>query len=236
LRTGELVMSTAGLVQNTTVDTLTRPTASVVLMKAGSSTAALVATLPDLELMRIPTNYRGRAGMESMPLRFTRSLITIAWDTVIATGIGDGYRIDLRNATGQIRSSLRVPVPRRLVTKAMRDSVVAANLRRYEGQQGERLVDAAESRRIARARPVADSLPPYGNWFVSPDRTLWVVDAPGPGDTTGGATAFRQDGAIIGRLTWARQGEPVAFANDRVVLRDADEDGVVSLRVFRIRR
>jgi hypothetical protein len=63
---------------------------------------------------------------------------------------------------------------------------------------------------------------------------VWVPGASGPGDTTGGATAFRQDGAIVARLTWTGQGRPVAFADDRVVIRDVDPDGVVALRLFRI--
>jgi hypothetical protein len=234
LRTGELVMSTAGLVQTATADTLTRPPASVVLIAPKAVNATVIATLPDLELMRIPTNYRGRAGMETMPLRFGRNAMAVAWDTVIATGSGDGYRIDLRDATGRVRSSLRVPVPRRPVSRAMRDSAIAAAIARFDAPSAERMVDRDESRRIERVRPVADSLPPYGNWFVSPNRTLWVVDTSAPGDVAGGATAFRQDGTIIARLTWSRQGQPVAFGDDRVVMRDVDEDGVVALRVFRI--
>jgi hypothetical protein len=116
----------------------------------------------------------------------------------------------------------------------MRDSAIAAGLARLEGSQAERMVDPAESRRIERALPVADSLPPYDTWFVSPDQTLWVLDASAPGETTGGATAFRQDGTIVAQLTWSRQGRPVAFGDDRVVMRDVDADGVVALRVFRI--
>jgi hypothetical protein len=236
LRTGELVLSTAGLGQRGIADSVTRPTASVVLISARADSATVVAALPDLELLLIPTRYRGRVGSESMPLRFGRSARAVAWDTVIATGSGEGYRIDLRDATGRVRSVLRIPVPRRPVTKAMRDSAIGSALRQLEGAQMGAMVDPAESRRIEQVRPFADSLPPYGIWFVSLNQTLWVMDASAPGDTKGAATAFRQDGAIIGRLTWSRPDEPVAFGDDRVVMRQADADGVVSLRVFRISR
>ena len=236
LRTGELVMSTAGLGQRGVADSVTRPPASVVLMKPGATSANVVATLPDLELLDIPTNYRGRPNTSSVAIGFTRSAMAVAWDTVIATGVGEGYVIDLRNAAGQVRSSLRVPVRRRPVTRAMRDSVIAQALRRFDEPQAERMVDPAESRRLARARPFADSLPPYGQWFVSPNRTLWILDAYAPGDIRGAATAFRQDGAIIARLTWSGTGTPVAFGDDRVVMRSTDDDGVVALRVFRIEK
>ena len=236
MRSGALVLSTGGLVQNATADTVTRPVASIMLYSPRTDSASIVATIPDLELVQIATRYRGRPNTTSMPLRFSRRALAVAWDTVIATGSGDGYRIDLRDAAGRVRSSLQVQVPRRPVTKAIRDSAVAASLRRFEGQQAERMVDPAESRRIEQAQPVADSLPPYQLWFVSPNRTLWVVDAIAPNDTKGAATAFRQDGAIVGRLQWSRSGYPIAFGDDRVVFRDADADGVVSLKVFRIRR
>jgi hypothetical protein len=96
------------------------------------------------------------------------------------------------------------------------------------------MLDPNESRRVAREAPFADSLPPYEGLFVSPNATLWVVDATAPGDTSWSATAFRLDGAIVGRLQVGRAGRPVAYGNDRVVVREEDEDGVVSMKVFRI--
>jgi hypothetical protein len=60
------------------------------------------------------------------------------------------------------------------------------------------------------------------------------VDAIAPTDTGWNATGFRQDGAIIGRLEWRGAGLPMAFMDDRVVLRVEDSDGVVSLRVHRM--
>jgi len=85
-----------------------------------------------------------------------------------------------------------------------------------------------------RAAPFADSLPPYGPWYVTPNRTRWVVDAWAPGETAGAATAFNQSGAIVGRLQWTGRGMPLAFSDDRVVFRELDSDDVVSLKVYRI--
>jgi hypothetical protein len=235
LRSGSLVLSSAGWLRQQAVgDTVTRPHASIAVLSPAADTATVVANIPDLEVLRLATKYRGRPGFQAVPLRFTRHATAIAWDSVIATGEGDGYRIDLRNERGEIRSSIRVAVRRRLVTKAMRDSTLATALRRFDGPQAERMVDPAESRRVDQITPFADSLPPYGAWFVTPNRTLWVVDYAAPGDVGGAATAFRQDGAILGRLTWSRGGTAVTFGNDRVVLRETDADGVVSLHVFRI--
>jgi hypothetical protein len=234
LRNGALVTTTAGRIQQGNPDRVSRPTASVVIVSHDAVSARVVATVPDRELVVIPTRIRGRPGSESLLLRFSRAAHTVAWDTVIASGSGDGYRIDLRDGEGQIRSSLRVTIARRPVTRAMRDAALREALRRLEGPRSEALLDPAESKRVEEVTPAADSLPPYGEWFVSPNQTLWIVDAAAPNETRGSATAFRQDGAIIGRLTWNGKGTPVAFGNDRVVLRETDADGVVVLKVFRI--
>ena len=104
-----------------------------------------------------------------------------------------------------------------------------------EGPQSERMVDANESRRLAREQPFADSLPPYSGFFTTRGGTLWVVDAIAPSDTGWSATAFRQDGAIVGRLEVAGRSRPLAFADDRVAIRTEDEDGVVGIRVHLLR-
>lgn len=46
----------------------------------------------------------------------------------------------------------------------------------------------------------------------------------------------RQHGAIVGRLAVSGTGTPVAFGNDRVVVRTTDNDGVVAMEVRRIIR
>jgi len=116
----------------------------------------------------------------------------------------------------------------------MRNSNIALEIRRLREFRGERPVDINESERLRREMPYADSLPPYGGLFVSPDRTLWITDAVAPGDTVWFATAFSLSGTIVGRLRVSGNTIPVAFGNDRVLLRAEDADGIVSLRLHRI--
>ena len=238
LNTGELVLSTAGVVQAGLggAGAVTRPTASVIMLTSDGARATIVATVPDLEVRDIETRFRGRRSSDSRPLLFTRYATVTAWDTVVATGSGDGYRIDLRNVRGVVRTTITVARPRRVVTSAMRDSMIARALQRLNAPGRERMVDPEELRRQEVEAPAADSLPPYGSWFVTPNRTLWVLDAWAPGDRTRAATAFRQDGAITARLTWSQPGDAVAFTDDAVVLRQTDADDVVSLRVYRMQR
>lgn len=67
------------------------------------------------------------------------------------------------------------------------------------------------------------SLPPYAAFHLSPDRTLWIVDFHATTDTGGAATALGN-------------GTPTTFDTNRVVMREVDDDGVVSLAVYRLVR
>jgi len=228
---GRLVMHSSGSVSPP--DTGTRTLTPIVITTVDDGPARTIAKIPDLDLQQIETRYRGRIRTSTTALRFSRLARVVVWDTLIATS-GSRSEIDLRNAQGKIVSRLNAPFARRPVTRAMRDLVIAAELTRLDGPQAERMVDPDENRRLAREMPFADSLPPYMGLFVTPNRTLWVVDATAPGDTAWSATAFRLDGAIVGRLHAARSGKPVYFGNDRVVVREEDDDGVVSMKVFQI--
>ena len=109
-------------------------------------------------------------------------------------------------------------------------------MQRYRNSKGEGglTLNLDEIDRIERDAPVADSLPAYGQFFTTPNKTLWVVDAVAPNAKEWTATAFRNDGAIVGRLRVLGEGPPVAFGNDRVVVSTQDADGVVTLTVRRI--
>ena len=230
---GRLVMHSSGVLQSEVRDGNTRPPASVVVLPP-SGPAREIAKIPDFELAMVETRYRGRPRIVATPMRFSRSAHVVVWDTLIATAVGDGYRVDLWTAEGRIVSRLAVSAPRRPVTRSMRAIAVEAEVRRLLGPHSEGLVDAKESERLIREQPNADSLPPFSSVFVSPDKTLWIVDAIAPGDTSWSATAFRADGAIVGRLRVSGSTIPVAFGNDRVVVRSEDADGIVSLAVRRI--
>jgi hypothetical protein len=234
---GTLVMHSGGLVSNVATDVPSRPPAKVYATTLGGAAPKLVAELPDLDLVLRETRFRGRVLKSPAVLGFTRRALVAVWDTLIATaGSDSGYRIQARNPDGRVVSEIRVAITRRPVTKAMRDAFIAQSLKRFEQRSGEGgYVDIEESKRLERERPFADSLPFSSNIFVSPNKTLWVIDAPATNDTAWTATAFRLDGAIIGRLRVPGQSTPLAFGNDRVLVRDTDADGVVTLRVYRLR-
>lgn len=232
---GRVVLSAGGLIQRGEPGKVVRPDAAVKMMSP-AGTVVKIAALQDLELATIETRYRGQASTQTIPLRFTRHAHVVVWDSLIATAEGNGYNVDVRNASGRILSRIVVAVPRRPVTRAMREAAIEQALARFRTLQRERMVDPAESERIERATPVADSLPPYSSMSVTAGGTLWIVDAIAPTDTSWSATAFRRDGAIVGRLRARGNAMPITFDNDRVVLRTVDADGVVAFVVRRIVR
>ncbi len=178
---GRFLMTSAGLLQEGLVGRVTRPSTPVFILTIDGNTREVTA-LPDYEIAVIESWYRGRPRNQSMPLRFSRSAQVLAWDTLVATAVGDGYRIDLRNAAGVVLAQLRVAVSRRVVTRAMRERAIEQELSRLRAPSGERMVDPKESERLVREQPFADSLPPYHELFTTAEKTLWVVDAIVPGD------------------------------------------------------
>ncbi|MEP6591321.1 MAG: 6-bladed beta-propeller [Gemmatimonadota bacterium] len=232
LPTGEMLFTSGGGFGGRAPDSLTRSMATVAL-RAVDGTTHTVLTLPDLDIAPFETRYRGVIRAEGRPIGFSRLSRGRPWDALLVTSVGEGFRLDLWTAKGRSVGSIELPRSRRPVTAAMRDADIRQQLARF-GSGGERMVDRAESERQVREGPYADSLPPYRGLFVTPAGTLWAVDYVSPTDSSWSATAFRRDGAIVGRLVAPIAGFPATFGDDRVVVRSLDEDGVVTLAVYRI--
>lgn len=226
-RDGRVLLSSSGSVEDGVLDKITRPLATAGIVSPDGG-AQIVAKIPDLEVIKQTTLRRGTRHPETHVLGFTRGAVFAVWDTNVVTGSGDGYQLDVGNSTGIVHSRLAVAERRRPATQAMRDATIDLTMQRYRNQRGEggRKPDLGEVERIERATPYADSLPPYSKLFVTPNKTLWVLDPAVPGDAGWTATAFRNDGAIVGRLQATGAGGPVTFGDDRVVVRTVDGDGV----------
>ncbi len=192
-----------------------------------------VVVLPGWEMVSFETRYRGYVGKESMQFRFGRRVHAALLDSRLATTTGD-WTIELRDLAGAVTGRISLDQPSRPVTEAMRAAQIDAELVRIASYRQEGMVDPAETRRIARETPFADSLPAWGNLLAGTDGTLWAVEYITPSDSVVMVTAFREDGAILGRLTIPRLSGPLWFDRDRVMLREEDGDGVVSFAVYRM--
>jgi hypothetical protein len=138
------------------------------------------------------------------------------------------------DAAGRKAGAIVVRQPRRPVTQAMRDSLLALWLAALKTRTGEPLIDPDETERIARETPAADSLPAITSLRVAPDGVLWAFEDLAMSDSVWTAIGFRRDGSIAGRLTGPRSAWPAAIGRDRVVVIHRNTDGVVTLRVHPI--
>lgn len=225
-----IVMSSAGRLQQGVVGQVTRPPASIGVLSSADGKSRLIAEVPDLPTAMIETRYSGRLRMTARPLRLGDRAHIAVWDTLIVTASGDS-RIELRDSTGRVVQRLTIPAARRAVTPAMRRQIIDRELARLRGPKSEPLIDPAESERLAREAPFADSLPVVGNIFVGRDRVMWIVDPAIPGESTWAATGIAHDWSVVARVRGSG-GVPIGFGPGRVLLRREDADGVVSLAAY----
>lgn len=234
LRSGELVLRSLGAYPTPSSSLPVRTTARAYLLTASGASARMIAEVPDYEFAEVETNYRGKRRKSPEVLRLSSHAHVVAWDTVVVTASSHESRLELRERSGRVQRQIKLPTARRPVTAPIRDAHIKELLDRIEAPHSEGYVDKSETIRLAKAAPMADSLPAFDALLVSRDQLLWVVDALAPGDQRSGATAFRADGAVVGRLTWSGHRAPLAFAADRVVMRETDVDGVVSLAIYKL--
>jgi hypothetical protein len=209
-----------------------RSQAPIVVSQPGD-TGRRVLLVPDVDFEVVKTLYGGRPDVEPVPIGYGARTFVVTVGDRIVVGTGPEPRVDLYDANGQAVRSLRFKLPRQGVSPAARAAEKDRRLDELAGYR-EQPIDPAESRRLIREMPFADSLPAFADIFVSPSGTMWLVDAHTTGAESWRATAIRSDGAVLARLRAATEDQPVAFGDDRVLLRHVDTDGLVSLRMVRI--
>lgn len=128
----------------------------------------------------------------------------MVWDGWIVSADGSAYQIERRDAAGVVRSRIVVDRPRVAVTDDMR----------------------AAARSLAPGVPpvvFADSLPVLRSLQVDAEGLLWVSDYHLGSDSTWSATAFREDGAIVGRIGGSGNvRRPESFSRGWVWTRESD--------------
>lgn len=78
------------------------------------------------------------------------------------------------------------------------------------------------------------SLPAFSKIFATPNGNVWLLDYRTREQTGWAATAFDQDGRILGRIEEAVGDPPVAIGNDRMAFRTEDDLGIATITVRRI--
>ena len=214
-----------------------RTPVGVVISGMMHDSARLVDSIPGLEKRPIVVHYEDHDRTRVVDVWFSYYPRIVVWDNRIAVATGaNGYAIDLLDTDGHLVRRVHVAVPRRPVTQEMRDSLRIQMTRvqwPFDHVEGTPIGAEARAYRLA-LQPFADSLPAYGSIYATRRGVLWVLDDTSLGDTAWNATAFRSDGAILGRLHGSGM-TPTAFDDDRLVVRTPDGGRGVSFKVFRFR-
>ena len=207
---------------------------AVVMVMNPQGLSGRIADIPDITIATMRTGWDGERTRMPLPLRLGPRAQIIVWDSLIATGNGESYRVAFRNVSGKVVSVVEISAPPRLMTAPIRDADLAYRVAELEYIDGKDAV-SGEKLRLRKAWPIADTIPAFGGFFISPNNTLWITSVPARGDTTWQATAFNSRFEMTGRLTFTGQGTPIGFGDDRLVVRVAGVDEVATLRVFRFR-
>ena len=207
---------------------------AVVMVMNPQGLSGRIADIPDITIATMRTGWDGERTRMPLPLRLGPRAQIIVWDSLIATGNGESYRVAFRNVSGKVVSVVEISAPPRLMTAPIRDADLAYRVAELEYIDGKDAV-SGEKLRLRKAWPIADTIPAFGGFFISPNNTLWITSVPARGDTTWQATAFNSRFEMTGRLTFTGQGAPIGFGDDRLVVRVAGVDEVATLRVFRFR-
>ncbi len=238
LADGRVILHSGGLMSWDESDTVFRSVATVVVQPI-EGPGCTIASIPDLAQVSVPMRIRGRTTRETAALQFTPHASIVLWDSLVTTSSGDSYTITVRSPSGTVLREIIIPLQRRPVRSDDRERALALRFKYIESSVGEGgggdTYTKDEQRQNARLAPSADSMPIIVGLFTSPDGTLWVVDQAAASGTSGTmVTSYRRDGAMTGRLRLVDDAIPVAFGNDRMVLRVRDENDVVALHVHRL--
>jgi hypothetical protein len=213
------------------------PTMTLVTYPPDFSRYDTIGTVPGSRMKQVDITQGTRTFPVLMWLQLGQHTSVAAVDSTIVVGSGDGgYVLDLRDVGGMPMGRIVVDRPAVMVNEEMRRAVIA--------QQIERAMTSSESgitreraEELVNQEPFADTLASYQLVTATLDGTIWVRDTQLPGDSTWSATAFRRDGAILGRLSGLQsKGYAAWLGDDRATVRHEDEDGVVRYGVYRIVR
>ncbi len=202
------------------------------LLTGASDSIRIIVPLEGGEMRSVPTV--ATPGMPSVvAVRYPPNPVVAEWGKGFLAVRPDHWKLDLYRPDGSLSESVRVPVRRIPVTSQLRDRDVAGTIEMIR-RRSATPIDAGALADRYRQFPYPDSLPSFRDAETTAGGIAWVRAMTLAADTTWSYTAVDLDGRLLGCLTGTGH-VPVAFGDDRVVLRDEDADGIVTWRVMRIR-
>ena len=173
----------------------------------------------------------GGGNIGAAPLPFGRTTVAAVSADRLYLGTQDSYEIRAHDASGSLRSIIRLDQGLR--------SLTASDWAAYVEQQLENIDDPgrqAERRREIEEMGMRETMPAYGNLRVDPLGYLWVGEYRGPQDDTPVYTVFDAEGKLFGRLPMLDRFTVFEIGSDYMLGRYRDELDVEYLRLYRLNR
>lgn len=231
---GHLILSNAGMwSQPPDGKPPARSVAAIVDLPSQGLAKALFS-VPDVALASHPLKTPNGSWLVTDHVRFGSKACVAQWGNRLVTGVGDQYRVDVRNSRGNVTASITLDKRRRPFTRLMREQSIAREV--ADLAQARDIPDRPNKINFVRAAPYPDSLPAYDACLTSSAGVLWLVDGHTPLDSVWTATGIQSDGTVAGILTAPTTDYPLQFGRETVLLRHIDADGVWSYVVRRMVR
>lgn len=152
----------------------------------------------------------------------------------LVTAQGDRWEVRIYDHSG-LRQVIRAERPRVPVTPALIETHVTSRLARMRESRPD-LPDSVwtDAEASLRSQPNADSMPAMVRLHATTSDLIWLVDHQMPGVDTVWATAVSPSRGVLGRLALPARLYPRAFAEDRVLVPQQDDDALVTFVVYRL--
>jgi hypothetical protein len=185
-------------------------------------------------------NFSGAGGGpgKTVPM-YASGEIGALWQGDLLVVRPTAWRVERLALDGTPRAYITMPRARRAATPEMRLEDAEAQINQFRemiSTSTEQMPPSLDSIAIfnaARSQPYVDSLAHFQSVVITPGGLAWLGDTFRMSDSLRHYTAVRSDGTIVGRLSLPRLGV-VLLGDDRVILREEDEDGFISWHVHRL--
>jgi hypothetical protein len=189
---------------------------------------------------RFQQQMRGKLELMEGPPRFSGLPMGTAWGGHAVAIPNDAWQVERYDATGSLHSIIRAPVPRLALTSQLLDSTTALTVADYRellvnSERRDQMAPVEDVEYNARNAAYADSVPHFTRVHPTGGRTLWLREWPLTSRDSVWYTVIDTEGKILGRLALAPETRAAAFADDRIILFQEDDDGIVTFAVHRLR-
>lgn len=207
---------------------------SVGSWREGDDSVDAILTVPGmLQMQKVDVSPNGLA-ISSRQVAFASTPLFLGWGDELLVTEARQWRFERWGLDGALRSVLKVDAAPRPIETADRERELEHRIALY--RRMDPTYDVSGLAGEMEAEPQLESFPFFSRLVGSPDgRMVWAIDFRESADTTGwAATAFDQDGRILGRIEEAVGDPPVAIGNDRMAFRTEDDLGIATITVRRI--